>query len=763
MTVWEDKLMKTEWTPTAVEMQWYAMWQRFYGTHTKRLIALLFGVLSYFFLRAELPYGVYPLGPALLAGCSLSQAPLALVGALVALFTEQGDRIPLLAAILVTLLIRIWVGGSRRMPLLAEAAFWRVLAGASGATLFSLYRLFSGGFRRYDMLGLAVGVGVAAVLAPLFAAVTAPKREGQAVGACALVAAVCYALRAVQLLTFLPSVALATAASGLFAVLGGMLPACVAGLVCGLAGGSFAIPLALGALAGGYLAGQHKTAGLLVLPSFAALYLVLTEGAFSAIGFLGSGVPGVLAVLFVLKTKALSRLLEGRTETDALPERQQGTMAADKLFTCFRKLGETLGKLSGRFVAPAPTQVVALCEGECRSRGRGCMSEESCWSGSTPIRQILVETVGEMDVNMQAAVAKFHRRVPAGCPQQDAHVQCLRATLAGARERAMAEDRIAVCAQMYDRMARIYKDTLERTAAEEQVDRALTKKVQEVLSGLQIHAREITVRGARLPRILLRDVMGLAESKEGRLTQLYALAQGIGIPLSPFEITDENGVITATTSRAPLFCGKLTVRAEDKSTDSVSGDLIGEFTTADHYYIALLCDGMGSGREAALRARLCKVFAGQMLGAGCSCADTLAAISDVLRFLPGECFSTFDLIMVDLLDGQGRFVKSGATASYVLRGERLYRVASRSLPLGITQEITAEETVFAFKHGDVVLLQSDGIVAGAEDEWLTDLLSEDRGEEIPTLLERILLTAKRSGAHPDDRTVGAVEISERSA
>lgn len=754
--------MKTEWSNASAEVQWYTAWQRYYGTRTKRVMALLFLALSYLFLRADLPFGVYPLGPALFAGCSLAQAPLALVGALAALFAGQGDRIPLLSSVLVTLLVRIWVCGGRGVRLLSESVHWRVLAGAAGAALFSLYRLFAGGFRRYDLWGLAVGIGVAAALVPLFLAASAPQKEARTVGICTFVATICYTLRDAQLLTFSPSLALASATTGLLVAYGGALPACVAALLFGLAADLYAIPLAIGALVGGYLGGQHKTAGVLAYPCVGALYVMLTAGAFSAIGFLGSVVPGMLLVLFLQKNKTLSRLLASVSASENIPmPKIQEPSVADKLFSCFHKLSETLSKLSGKFATPAPAHVVSLCEAECRSRCRGCMYEENCWKGEAPIRQIFAETVGEMDVNMQAAVAKFHRRVPAGCPQQEAHVQCLRATLAGARERAMAEDQIAVCAQMYDRMASIYRDALSRASVEEQENTALTERVRTVLAGMQIHARSVCVKGVRLPRILLWDVAGLSDTKEGRIDQIYGLAHGLGIPLTPFDISEENGVVTAVTSRAPLFRGRLTVRAEDKSADSVSGDLIGELTTADHYYIALLCDGMGSGREAALRARLCKLFAGQMLSAGCSSADTLAAISDVLRFLPGECFSTFDLVMIDLLDGQGRFVKSGATASYVLRGDRLYRVASRSLPLGITREITAEETTFAFQKGDVILLQSDGIVAGAEDEWLTELLSEDRGEELPALLERILLTAKRSGAHPDDRTIGAIEFLEQ--
>ena len=125
-----------------------------------------------------------------------------------------------------------------------------------------------------------------------------------------------------------------------------------------------------------------------------------------------------------------------------------------------------------------------------------------------------------------------------------------------------------------------------------------------------------------------------------------------------------------------------------------------------------------------------------------------------------ECFATVDLLEIDLLSGEAGFVKSGAAASYVIRGGKLFKIASDSLPIGITREITAEDIRFTLLPGDLVVMISDGVSQSFEDGvWLAGMLSELDGDSpLDAVTAKILDAAKANNRRSDDMTVTAVRI-----
>lgn len=104
-----------------------------------------------------------------------------------------------------------------------------------------------------------------------------------------------------------------------------------------------------------------------------------------------------------------------------------------------------------------------------------------------------------------------------------------------------------------------------------------------------------------------------------------------------------------------------------------------------------------------------------MLSSGNRKSIVLKMLNNFIRNKNLECFATVDLLEIDLLSGEAGFVKSGAAASYVIRGGKLFKIASDSLPIGITREITAEDIRFTLLPGDLVVMISDGVSQSFED------------------------------------------------
>jgi stage II sporulation protein E len=198
-----------------------------------------------------------------------------------------------------------------------------------------------------------------------------------------------------------------------------------------------------------------------------------------------------------------------------------------------------------------------------------------------------------------------------------------------------------------------------------------------------------------------------------------------------------------------------------KESEVVNGDIISIFDNDEEYFYTLISDGMGSGRDAALTSRVASVFLEKLLSGGNNKAVALEMLNNFIRCKNMESFATIDLLEIDMLSGQASFIKSGAAPSYIMRNGSLFKIASNSMPVGITREINAEEIKFELQEGDIIVMISDGVAQSFEDSiWLANMLTFDweEGEGLQSMSEKILSGAKLNNKRSDDMTVGLIKI-----
>ena len=134
-------------------------------------------------------------------------------------------------------------------------------------------------------------------------------------------------------------------------------------------------------------------------------------------------------------------------------------------------------------------------------------------------------------------------------------------------------------------------------------------------------------------------------------------------------------------------------------------------------------------------------------------------VNNFLRHKRAECSTSVDLLEIDLADGKSSFIKSGAAPSFVKRGEKVFKLASKTAPIGIMRSPDAEQLDFNLQEGDMVLMVSDGIFTTESDsEWISAALVEASEENIDTLPAKILNKAKERGFSSDDKTVSVCVV-----
>lgn len=157
-----------------------------------------------------------------------------------------------------------------------------------------------------------------------------------------------------------------------------------------------------------------------------------------------------------------------------------------------------------------------------------------------------------------------------------------------------------------------------------------------------------------------------------------------------------------------------------KETEKVSGDNFSFFETKNGYYMAILSDGMGSGEKACADSEVVVDMAEKLMDAGFSIEMTVQMINDAL--LAGAenlNMSTLDLCGVDLYAETATFAKIGSACTYIKSDNKVEKLESSSLPLGVFHKQDIELIHRKIHDGDYVIMLSDGVM---------DCISQEKGE-----------------------------------
>lgn len=322
-------------------------------------------------------------------------------------------------------------------------------------------------------------------------------------------------------------------------------------------------------------------------------------------------------------------------------------------------------------------------------------------------------------------VALFERasqRVCAGCVF---HSTCWK------RERAATDKALAPAAEGMEKRGRADPADFPVGFA------ARCSRLNELVNGVnQEYAAELTRRRYRLK---------LQEARRSLCRQYERMARLLGESALSLEL---EAVPVMRTTTLSALAG---VAAGKRPGQEVSGDAGGWFRDDTGVLWVVLCDGMGSGPDAARDSRFAYRLLEQFLSAGIGPEVALATVASALG-LRWECtggFTTIDLLELDLKTGEGAVYKLGAGPTYLRRDGVVSRLTSSTLPAGLQQGAGPDVSRFRLRPGDLAVLVSDGVTDGTGDDWVREQIRGFRGNS-PKDLAGALLCHDQPAS--DDRT-----------
>lgn len=198
--------------------------------------------------------------------------------------------------------------------------------------------------------------------------------------------------------------------------------------------------------------------------------------------------------------------------------------------------------------------------------------------------------------------------------------------------------------------------------------------------------------------------------------------------------------------------------------NTVCGDCIEVLEDGKGHQVLILSDGMGTGKSAAIEGALAAGMLARLLKGGFGFDCSLRTVNSALLVKSGEeSLATLDVVSVDLFNGRTEFFKAGASASFVVKEGKAWKVELPSLPAGILREVEFAKTSAFLHPGDKLVLFTDGI-ADSETGWLAAFLERESACTPQSLAEKILKEAQRrsQALREDDMTVLVAEMAENS-
>ena len=430
----------------------------------------------------------------------------------------------------------------------------------------------------------------------------------------------------------------------------------------------------------------------------------------------------------------------------------------------FNKLAETLGNVEKKYTL-SEKEVSDIIDDVANSTCVNCNRRDKCWGAA------LFTNTYE---TFQTMVATYERQGPADRPTEALANFC-------------SQPKVIVSNMNHTQG--YYKNNLQwqnRTKETKEIVAWQLKQIGGVLNNVaadvENHVRfsdyleEALASAFELAKLEVENVIVL-ENQHGRYTvelkyrgarKLLSgagelISRIVGRPMVESEQRHNHRLCFVEEQKYRVSTGLAKISKED----SRSGDSHGVMHVSGAKALVMLSDGMGSGGRASEESAATVDMFEDFMSAGFD-KETSVKIINSIKVLSSEedYFSTLDACLVDLYSGMTDFVKMGASATYVLGADGVDVVTSKSLPMGILNDVQVEPIKKRLQAGDIVVMVTDGVAEPTEnpngEDELLDMLQVIDLKDPQDIADRILSAVKSRTPHvKDDMTVLVAKLLAR--
>ncbi len=550
--------------------------------------------------------------------------------------------------------------------------------------------------------------------------------------------------------------------------------------------GSADLPLFLALGLGGMLAGCVKDLGRLA----SALAMVLTPVIFLFYIdvevlqpiWMGGLIAG--ALLFPLTPK---RLLQRAVLREMEEPRDRYTKMKELTEERLKKSSAAFQALSKTFVAEGERkdkgEISRLVDTIANRVCQDCGMAHYCWEEELyRSYSMTFSALSYCDGRGKVSAAQMPPHFQEHCVRQDAFIDAVNEVYVGYRRDCVWGSRLAECRELVGQQLGAVGNILQGLSGQmewrgnflENEEKELSEALQkEGFAPQKLLVTEDAGGRGRQVRLTLPHCGGKGICKE-KILPLVKKTMGAAMLLQQDGICScdaRQRFCTVCFAQAPPFALTTATVFSPAEEDTPVGDAAAFLESGTGDALLALSDGMGVGEEAARESRVAIELLEQFTEAGFDRELAVNMINSALLLRRGEeTYATLDICHIDLFTAHAEFIKLGAVASYILRGNRILSLRCSALPAGILKQVQVEKNHMLLKDGDMLFLVTDGVTdaVGGEERaaaWLKDKLTAFPMANPQDAAAYILKEAKkeRQDGRRDDMTVLAARIWKKRA
>lgn len=219
------------------------------------------------------------------------------------------------------------------------------------------------------------------------------------------------------------------------------------------------------------------------------------------------------------------------------------------------------------------------------------------------------------------------------------------------------------------------------------------------------------------------------------------------------------GLISFSMEEKPKFSIDFSVSSVSAEKDGQSGDTVKSFYDGKGNFYAVLSDGMGRGKRAAVDSIFASSSIEKLLSAGADFSSAARLVNSAMRVKSeDESFATLDLVKIGLGEGETRLMKLGGSTAFHCSKGQVKKFSSSSFPIGIFGKVSPEEYLFRLRENDTLVFTSDGIDEGIYPA-VSEILRRSSKLSSDEISEKIISAQKTfSPSFSDDTTVAVVRL-----
>ncbi len=396
---------------------------------------------------------------------------------------------------------------------------------------------------------------------------------------------------------------------------------------------------------------------------------------------------------------------------------------------------------------------------------KSCGLKFICWDkDSFDTRDILNKTVSILEeqgrLNKENTPVKFKQQ----CIKYDIFINELNKTYFKYKSNDLWQNRLDQGQKMLSLqlkgMSDIISDFSENLNTDITFDKLEESKIMYSMEQADLPCSDVTVVKDHIDAASVTVVVRKRKPKFTELCKIVELivSDSLGKTMKTESYTYNKGRFTIKLKEVERFCVTCSYISIPKTGETICGDSVIHGKISGGRHILILSDGMGSGKKAAEQSRAAAELFKQFLNAGFNTVTSMEMINSALILKKNETFTTLDTVVTDLFTSKAEFIKAGANTTYIKTGNRIEKVTSDTLPIGIINGIKPATYEYSFKNGDIIIMISDGI-HNATDSWFEPYIL-NMHEDDPHIIAKLLTDeAKRQKKQDDDMTVAVLKFT----